>query len=146
MELIKFYKEIALLFPLENLCHIKSTVEYVSHYLNSIFTYVLVKEEKNASMVEVPVHFAPYSQPNLLPASQLMGTRNVVIANKEENKGEKSITRGRWTEEEDNILRSIIEKIGNTNDWHKIANKMPRRNAKQCKERYDRYFNLVVST
>lgn len=81
------------------------------------------------------MHFAPYNQPNLLPASQHMSSHSILIMNKEENKSEKSVNRGRWTEEEDNILKSIIKKVGNTNDWHRIANAMPKRNAKQCRER-----------
>ncbi|KAH0795752.1 Myb-like DNA-binding domain containing protein [Histomonas meleagridis] len=41
----------------------------------------------------------------------------------------------RWTEEEDNLLRKSVQKYGPTN-WKRIAEELPNRNGKQCRERW----------
>ncbi|KAH0795676.1 Myb-like DNA-binding domain containing protein [Histomonas meleagridis] len=41
----------------------------------------------------------------------------------------------RWTEEEDEMLRRSVQKHGPTN-WKRIAEELPNRNGKQCRERW----------
>ncbi|OHT06349.1 Myb-like DNA-binding domain containing protein [Tritrichomonas foetus] len=50
----------------------------------------------------------------------------------------KETKRKKFTEEEDNLLRSLVLKYG-TSDWNLIAEYMPERNGRQCRERYQNY-------
>ena len=49
-----------------------------------------------------------------------------------------NITKGRWTEEEDNMLRCIMERKSKT-PWKQASNEMPGRTSKQCRERWNNY-------
>jgi hypothetical protein len=44
-------------------------------------------------------------------------------------------TRGAWTQEEDNLLSEAVGRIG-TNGWKEVAQAVPTRSAKQCRERW----------
>jgi hypothetical protein len=46
--------------------------------------------------------------------------------------------RRRFTEEEDRKLRSLVEKLG-TGSWEEIAEFLPRRSGRQCRDRYKNY-------
>ena len=43
--------------------------------------------------------------------------------------------KGPWTKEEDEIVLKLVEKFGPKN-WSKVANNLPGRIGKQCRERY----------
>lgn len=45
------------------------------------------------------------------------------------------LIKGHWTEEEDNMLRSLVDESGNTS-WVAVAKYIPGRTAKQCRERW----------
>ncbi|EKX43216.1 hypothetical protein GUITHDRAFT_73338 [Guillardia theta CCMP2712] len=47
---------------------------------------------------------------------------------------DKSVCRG-WTEEEDNLIRSLVEKYEGTS-WKEVAEYIPRRTGKQIRERW----------
>ena len=46
--------------------------------------------------------------------------------------------KSKFSEEEDERLRSLVAEFGDT-DWHLIARKMENRNARQCRERWRNY-------
>ena len=46
--------------------------------------------------------------------------------------------RRKFTPQEDIALKYLIEELG-TNNWQLIAKRMPNRNAKQCRDRYNNY-------
>lgn len=47
-------------------------------------------------------------------------------------------TRRKFTPQEDIALKYYTDEIG-TNNWQEIAKRMPNRNAKQCRDRYNNY-------
>ena len=51
----------------------------------------------------------------------------------------------KFTVEEDQSLKEIIARYGTT-DWSMIAAKMPKRNARQCRERWLNYLNPDLNT
>ena len=50
----------------------------------------------------------------------------------------------KFTQEEDQILRDAVEKLG-TSDWRAVAFHLPNRNPRQCRERWNNYVNPQVS-
>ena len=46
--------------------------------------------------------------------------------------------RCKFTKQEDTLLVNIVNELG-TRDWEAIANRIPNRNARQCRERYTNY-------
>lgn len=48
--------------------------------------------------------------------------------------------RKRFTEQEDIILKKLVKQFG-ANDWNRIAQHIPQRNARQCRHRYTNYLN-----
>ncbi|KAK8870269.1 hypothetical protein M9Y10_008147 [Tritrichomonas musculus] len=48
--------------------------------------------------------------------------------------------RKRFTEQEDIILKRLVKQFG-ANDWNRIAQHIPQRNARQCRHRYTNYLN-----
>ena len=46
----------------------------------------------------------------------------------------------KWSKEEDNHLRILVEEFGE-NDWRHLAKKMEGRNSRQCRERWQYYLN-----
>ena len=46
----------------------------------------------------------------------------------------------KWTKEEDNKLRQLVNKFGDKN-WRILANSMENRNPRQCRERWQYYLN-----
>lgn len=46
----------------------------------------------------------------------------------------------KWTKEEDNKLRQLVNKFGDKN-WRILANSMENRNPRQCRERWNYYLN-----
>jgi hypothetical protein len=48
------------------------------------------------------------------------------------------VHRRRFTEEEDRKLRSLVETLG-TGSWEEIAEFLPRRSGRQCRDRYKNY-------
>ena len=55
----------------------------------------------------------------------------------------KQVTRSMFSEQEDQKLIDLVEKMG-TNDWHKIASHMNGRTVRQCRERYRHYLSPEV--
>lgn len=53
--------------------------------------------------------------------------------------------KNKFNDEEDTILTEAVCELGTT-DWHKIAKRLPGRNARQCRERWNNYVNPVIST
>lgn len=49
----------------------------------------------------------------------------------------------KFTREEDNILRNAVLQFG-TSDWQLIANCLPGRNIRQCRERWNNYVNPEI--
>lgn len=47
-------------------------------------------------------------------------------------------TRRKFSEEEDNLLKQLVNKYG-IKEWDKIAQKMPGRTGRQCRDRYTNY-------
>ena len=58
-------------------------------------------------------------------------------------KTKKKIKRNRFTEEEDNKLRDLHQQYGS--NWELIAELMPGRNERQCRERFNKYLEKQVS-
>ena len=56
----------------------------------------------------------------------------------------KGIRKNRWNEQEDEILRKMIEQHGARN-WNLIARSIPGRNGKQCRERWAIFLDPSVS-
>ena len=56
----------------------------------------------------------------------------------------KSHPRSKFTPEEDNILKQLVNVIG-TNDWQSIARHMKGRNSRQCRDRWKNYLSPNVS-
>ena len=55
----------------------------------------------------------------------------------------KHVARSMFTEEEDQKLKELVEKMG-TSDWHKISKQMNGRTVRQCRERYRHYLSPDV--
>ncbi|KAH0787690.1 Myb-like DNA-binding domain containing protein [Histomonas meleagridis] len=53
--------------------------------------------------------------------------------------------RFQFTQEEDSLLISLVEKYGNS-DWALIASMMKNRNSRQCRERWANYLNPEIKT
>ncbi|OHS94678.1 r2r3-MYB transcription factor [Tritrichomonas foetus] len=51
--------------------------------------------------------------------------------------------RNTFTPEEDKSLNKLVIKYGE-NNWHKVARKMPRRDVRQCRERWFNYLSPLV--
>jgi len=49
------------------------------------------------------------------------------------------LLKGKWTEQEDQRLRSVV--VEGYDHWGKVAEKMPGRTAKQCRERWSNYLD-----
>ena len=62
-----------------------------------------------------------------------------------EGLSEKSTLRIRFTPEEDERLKELVKDAEN-NRWEKIAQKMPGRTARQCRDRYNNYLFKEIST
>lgn len=58
--------------------------------------------------------------------------------------GHKPHPKSKFTPEEDKLLRALVNQYGESN-WSKIAENMPRRNVRQCKERWQNYLTPNVS-
>ena len=54
------------------------------------------------------------------------------------------LIKGAWTKAEDDLLRFVVTKSG-AKRWSKIAEHIPRRNAKQCRERWVNNLDSSVS-
>lgn len=50
----------------------------------------------------------------------------------------------KFTKREDQILLEVVTKIG-TGDWHAVAEHLPSRNPRQCRERWNNYVNPQIS-
>ncbi|CAN6607788.1 pre-mRNA-splicing factor Cef1p [Trichomonascus vanleenenianus] len=50
---------------------------------------------------------------------------------------------GVWTNVEDELLKTAIQKYG-LNEWRRVASLLPRKNAKQCKARWDEWLNPEI--
>jgi hypothetical protein len=48
-----------------------------------------------------------------------------------------------FTPDEDDRLRNLVSRLGDTN-WRSIAMKMPRRNRRQCRERWTNYLSPAI--
>ena len=59
-------------------------------------------------------------------------------------KATQPLIKGAWTKAEDDLLRKIVEGSG-AKRWSKIAEHIPRRNAKQCRERWVNNLDSSVS-
>ena len=55
------------------------------------------------------------------------------------------IHRSRFTPKEDKKLKSLVKKYG-TNDWSSIAQNLPQRTARQCRDRWNHYINPQTNT
>lgn len=62
----------------------------------------------------------------------------IVGASRVTEKGREKIHRMRFTEGEDALLLELVSMLG-MNNWHRIEEHMPTRNARQCRERYMNY-------
>ena len=51
----------------------------------------------------------------------------------------------KFSEEEDELLREVVSRHGE-NEWNLIANYIPGRNARQCKERWNYYLSPSLNT
>lgn len=56
----------------------------------------------------------------------------------------KPYVRSKFTKTEDKELTKLVSRYG-TNDWHGIADNLPGRNARQCKDRWFNYLSPNVS-
>lgn len=50
----------------------------------------------------------------------------------------------KWTNEEDEILRDLIQRFGDQS-WTVISSHMPNRNGKQCRERWHNHVNPAIN-
>lgn len=57
---------------------------------------------------------------------------------------ESTTLRKRFTEEEDNILKHVIQKLGIRN-WSEVAKYLPGRSGRQCRDRYNNYLFKDIS-
>ena len=54
--------------------------------------------------------------------------------------GQTTITRRKFSHEEDEMLKLLIQQMG-TSNWKNIAQRMPNRSARQCRERWKNYLS-----
>ena len=54
-----------------------------------------------------------------------------------------NLVKGPWTKEEDEIVLKLVEKNGPKN-WSKIADHLPGRIGKQCRERWHNHLNPEI--
>lgn len=52
----------------------------------------------------------------------------------------KQVNRGRWSKEEDERLKMLVEAFGEK-DWHKVSAHFPDRSDIQCQQRWDKVVN-----
>ena len=55
----------------------------------------------------------------------------------------KTHPRAKFTKEEDEMLKNLVENFGD-NNWQVISSKMPGRNSRQCRERWQNYLSPDV--
>ena len=55
----------------------------------------------------------------------------------------KSCSKKTWTQEEDELLRALVNESG-TKSWIKVGNKFPDRSGKQCRERWYNHLDPAV--
>ncbi|KAL1923663.1 uncharacterized protein VTP21DRAFT_8643 [Calcarisporiella thermophila] len=90
-----------------------------------------------------------------IPNSSLQTTSNLNTKQepRADNDSGKNIVKGRWSDEETNLLQDAIERYINQRDisgnpipipWHKIAQKIPHRTASQCQSRWEESLNPTV--
>lgn len=53
-----------------------------------------------------------------------------------------ALTKGPWSTEEDRLLKEAMQESGHQN-WSEIATRIPNRNAKQCRERWNTALNTT---
>eukprot|EP01032_Pedospumella_encystans_P032925 gene32925-37189_t len=72
--------------------------------------------------------------------SEVVGTRDAVKCQQRWDKVLRpDLLKGKWTEEEDQRLRGVV--VEGYDHWGKVAEKMPGRTAKQCRERWSNYLD-----
>lgn len=55
----------------------------------------------------------------------------------------KTHPRAKFSKEEDEILKNLVESLGD-NNWQAISNRMPGRNSRQCRERWQNYLSPEI--
>ena len=55
-----------------------------------------------------------------------------------------SLTKGPWTEEEDQMVIDLVGRIG-AKKWSQIAQQLPGRIGKQCRERWHNHLNPAIN-
>ena len=72
--------------------------------------------------------------------SKLVGTRSTVQCRQRWQKVLKpGLRKGQWNDSEDDLLRSLVKENGTT--WAVIAEKVPGRTPKQCRERWKHHLD-----
>ncbi|KAJ3450903.1 transcription repressor myb5 [Anaeramoeba flamelloides] len=54
-----------------------------------------------------------------------------------------NLKKGKWTEDEDKLLRKYVKLFGDSK-WSKVADKIPRRTSKQCRERWKNQLDPTI--
>jgi len=62
-------------------------------------------------------------------------------ASQHSNKTSPENNKGKWTTEEDTLLRSLVAQYGDVHHWTRISQLMPCRNTKQCRERWCKHLD-----
>lgn len=65
------------------------------------------------------------------------------ISNENEIRIKKTHPRAKFTQNEDELLKRLVENFG-INDWQTISRQMPERNARQCRDRWQNYLSPEV--
>lgn len=80
----------------------------------------------------------------LLIYSIYLNTNKFFIKNSNANNFEQRVRRS-FTKEEDEKLIGLVKCYGEKNCWREIADRMPNRNTKQCRERYFNYLSPNIN-
>eukprot|EP00981_Chlorochromonas_danica_P005209 scaffold1046_cov162-Ochromonas_danica.AAC.39 len=84
-----------------------------------------------------------FGEKNWKKVAELVGTRDAVKCVQRWEKGLKpGIVKGRWSEDEDRMLIYVVSQ--NLGNWGQVAQKMPGRTSKQCRERWINYLNPTL--
>ncbi|KAJ1435268.1 Homeodomain-like protein [Ochromonadaceae sp. CCMP2298] len=84
--------------------------------------------------------FNLYGDSDWRSISELVGTRGTVpCIQRWEKVLRPGLVKGKWTDEEDELLRVVVSE--GYDHWGKVADKMPGRTSKQCRERWANYLD-----